>query len=208
MIPNGLDAWCYSPMSQREARHILSLDLNKKIILLPAYSLKEKRKGMDHFLEVLPYLKDMQDVYILFVGSKPQELSRKLPLPHDNYCFWGFVESDQEMALLYSASDVVVVPSRCETFGQVFSEAAACGVPIVGFNNSAIPEVVDHAETGYLVEDGNITDMAVSIRYILNAPQFHKHMVVNSRNKVVTEFLTELQAERYVEIYKEITQGK
>ncbi|WP_081443896.1 glycosyltransferase [Luminiphilus syltensis] len=50
----------------------------------------------------------------------------------------------------YSASEVKVVSSRQEAFGQTAREAHACGTPVVAFNIGGLPGTIDHKRTGYL----------------------------------------------------------
>ncbi|MGH9186974.1 MAG: glycosyltransferase, partial [Acidimicrobiales bacterium] len=52
----------------------------------------------------------------------------------------------------YRAADVVLVPSRSESFGLVALEAAACGVPVVAAAVGGLRTLVDHGRTGFLVE--------------------------------------------------------
>ena len=52
----------------------------------------------------------------------------------------------------YRAADVVLVPSRSESFGLVALEAAACGTPVVAAAVGGLLTLVDHGHTGFLVE--------------------------------------------------------
>ena len=48
-------------------------------------------------------------------------------------------------------ADVFLLPSELESFGLSALEAMACGVPVVGSDAGGLPEVVKHAETGFLL---------------------------------------------------------
>ena len=52
----------------------------------------------------------------------------------------------------YRAADVVIVPSRSESFGLVALEAAACGIPVVASAVGGLLNIVDDGVTGYLVD--------------------------------------------------------
>ena len=57
------------------------------------------------------------------------------------------------LSTYYRASDVVVVPSRSESFGLVALEASACGIPVVASGVGGLLTLVDHGDTGFLVPD-------------------------------------------------------
>ncbi|BCA80113.1 glycosyltransferase [Desulfuromonas sp. AOP6] len=67
--------------------------------------------------------------------------------------FIGFVEN---MNAFMASVDVFVLPSRWEGFGYVLIEAMAAGKPIVAFDVSSNPEIVQDGETGFLVPFGDI----------------------------------------------------
>ena len=53
-----------------------------------------------------------------------------------------------QLSSLYRAADVVVVPSRSESFGLVALEAAACGRPVVAADVGGLAPLVDHRRPG------------------------------------------------------------
>ena len=79
----------------------------------------------------------------------------------------GRLNDDQTLALIYSAADVMVVPSYIESFGQTASEAQACGLPVVAFNSTGLKDIVSHKETGYLAKPYYWEDIYEGIKWIL-----------------------------------------
>jgi D-inositol-3-phosphate glycosyltransferase len=67
----------------------------------------------------------------------------------------------------YRAADVVLVPSRSESFGLVALEAAACGAPVVASAVGGLTTLVDHGRTGYLVHGRDPADFAAPIVRLL-----------------------------------------
>ena len=75
-----------------------------------------------------------------------------------------------ELADFYAAADVVLVPSRSESFGLVALEAQACGTPVVAAAVGGLPYVVEDGRTGFLVEGHDPGDHADRLLQILRDP--------------------------------------
>jgi D-inositol-3-phosphate glycosyltransferase len=67
----------------------------------------------------------------------------------------------------YRAADVVVVPSRSESFGLVALEAAACGRPVVAADVGGLRTIVEHGRTGFLVDGHDPTAFAARLDEVL-----------------------------------------
>ena len=74
------------------------------------------------------------------------------------------------LSTYYRAADVVVVPSRSESFGLVALEASACGTPVVASAVGGLLTLVDHGETGYLVPDRDPALFAHYLREVIEHP--------------------------------------
>lgn len=70
----------------------------------------------------------------------------------------------------YRAADVVVVPSRSESFGLVALEAAACGTPVVAAAVGGLTSVVDDGRTGVLVDGADPSVWAAHLDHLLDHP--------------------------------------
>ncbi|MCL1599701.1 MAG: glycosyltransferase, partial [Actinomycetia bacterium] len=104
----------------------------------------------------------------------------------------------------YRAADVVVVPSRSESFGLVAAEAQACGTPVVAANTGGLPYVIDVSESGLLVDDHDPVAFASAIAAILEHPTFARRL---SRSAVSfsQRFSWDSTATRLLELYEGIT---
>jgi len=96
---------------------------------------------------------------LLLVGDGPEmtvvsQLVRELNL-QDSVLFLG---KQENVAELYSISDLKLLLSEKESFGLVLLEAMACGVPCIGTNIGGIPEVIEHEKTGYICEVGDVEE--------------------------------------------------
>jgi D-inositol-3-phosphate glycosyltransferase len=74
------------------------------------------------------------------------------------------------LSTYYRAADVVLVPSRSESFGLVALEASACGTPVVASAVGGLLSLVDHGDSGYLVADRDPYQFAAYVRTLLDDP--------------------------------------
>jgi glycosyltransferase involved in cell wall biosynthesis len=115
--------------------------------------------------------------------------------------FAGKLQS-RELAAMYHASDVLVLPSRSEALPSVISEAMLCGLPFIASPVGGIPEQA--AGFGYLLETGTVDDVAASIERVLDdhptyeaaSPQMSEH----ARNT----YSIGRMVERHIELYKSL----
>ncbi len=80
------------------------------------------------------------------------------------------------LSTYYRAADVVLVPSRSESFGLVALEAAACGVPVVASAVGGLLTLVDDGTTGFLVRGRAPEEFAKAIARILDEPTLAESM--------------------------------
>ncbi len=74
------------------------------------------------------------------------------------------------LSTFYRAADVMVVPSRSESFGLVALEAAACGTPVVASAVGGLTSLVDDGVTGVLVQSRTPSAFAVALDAVLDDP--------------------------------------
>jgi glycosyltransferase involved in cell wall biosynthesis len=129
-IANNIDTDQFFPVNRVNAREILGLPSNKKIVLVGATSITDFYKGYDLFVESIKSL-DMSDIHVVIFGNTNTQALEKLGAQHT---ILGYLADTISLRLAYSASDVFVAPSRMEAFGKTLVEAMACGTPVVCFD--------------------------------------------------------------------------
>jgi glycosyltransferase involved in cell wall biosynthesis len=81
-------------------------------------------------------------------------------------------------------ASVFVMPSRCETWGDVFLEAMAYAIPCIGTSNDAMPEIIDDGRTGYIVPPDSPDIVADRICDLLLEPEKAQAFGSAGRHKV------------------------
>ncbi|MBW4691730.1 MAG: glycosyltransferase family 4 protein [Lyngbya sp. HA4199-MV5] len=205
VIPLGLDTDKYKPINQQVARDLLNLPQNKQLILFGAVNAtSDHRKGFQLLLPALQKISSRgwgeQVDLIVFGSSKPKNPTDLGFKTH----YLGHVRDDLVLALIYSASDVMVVPSIQEAFGQTASEALSCGTPVVAFNATGLKDIVDHQKNGYLATPFDIEDLEKGIIWVLEDKDRHHELKIHARKKSLQEFSSQVQASRYLSLYRSI----
>jgi len=200
----GLDHDLYRPRDKKIVREILGMPMDKKIILIGAMNfLNDKRKGGHLLKKAFAKLVDSglqrnTELYILGTAA---------PKVEENYGFkthyYGTNRDDLSLALLYSAVDVFVAPSIEENFSATVFESLSCGIPVVAFNIGGMPDMISHMQNGYLAEPFDTNDLADGINWVLSDSPLHQ-LADNARAFIERECTLQIQAKRYLEIYKSI----
>ena len=204
IIPNVLDNTLFIPSNKLLERKALNFPPDKHIILMGAAKLDDPIKGINYLIDALTILStnNKKDYLLLLFGmiKGNQSFIDQIPISHMHL---GLLNSNQQIAHLYQAADVVVVPSLYETFGQTIIEAMACGCPAVSFNNSGQTDIIDHQVNGYLAEYKSAEDLANGIEWVLNHPN-RKELSDACVKKVESCYSESVVARQYIELYNNL----
>ena len=99
----------------------------------------------------------------------------------------GPVSDDLKQDLL-AATDLFVMPSRVDSFGIVYLEAWAYGVPVIGCRAGGVPDVISDGRDGLLVEFGDHASLAAAIESLLDNPELRRAMGQHGRAKVTAKY--------------------
>jgi glycosyltransferase involved in cell wall biosynthesis len=205
VIPFGLDLNVFKPIEKHFARDIFGFPNEKRIVLFGALYPNDPRKGFKYLEAALRILKskliDNDSILLAVFGSSEPIQPPVFPFP---YRYLGKKKDDETLALLYSAADVMIVPSVQEAFGQTASEALACGTPVVTFDSTGPKDIVDHRRNGYLANAYSPEDLSNGISWILDHESRYKQISHHARIKAEQNFGVELQAQRYVSLFEEV----
>lgn len=203
VIPNGLDTEAFRPAGKEQARSQLGLPKDKKVVLFGAVrSIADPNKGFHLLRRALQTIgPESADLMVLVFGADDVAGKEESGIPV--VCL-GRIDDDRQLAAIYAASDVFVVPSLQESFCQTAAEAMACGTPVVAFGATGLLDIVEHLQSGYLAQPYEAEDLARGIAWVLADEGRHAGLSRRARQKVEEAFSLAKVSERYVALYREL----
>jgi phosphatidylinositol alpha-1,6-mannosyltransferase len=140
----------------------------------------ERYKGHDQLIEAWPTVTaQIPDAQLVLVGDGddlPRLQARTASMGLEaSVIFPGFV-TPETLSAFYRSADIFAMPSRGEGLGLVYLEAMANRLPCIGSIHDAAREVIDEGITGFLVDQGNVPDLAGRIVQLLRDQELRRRM--------------------------------
>lgn len=164
----------------------------------------DERKGIMYLIDALGIIltKDPNFHFNLNIVGKinDQDYYRKLQNKINNYgikdCvhFLGRI-SDEQLEDCYKKAEIFVFPSLLEGYGIVLVEAMSKGLPIVAFNNSAIPYSIRNGENGLLADNKDSQSFADKLMSISGNKEFRHHLQ-NGMKRTISNLKTQEDFEK------------
>jgi len=196
LVPLPIDFKIWKPKSKNIARKNLNIQENRKVILfILSHKYAHKRKGLNYVINYLSEIKK-ENITLITINCENLKLKNE-KIHHINF---NYLNEIDDKINLYSCSDVFLMPSKIESFGQTALEAQACNCPTVTFKNTGCEDIVDHLKTGYISEYMDQEDFSRGINFVLNS-KFGENFIRDTAKK---KFSEEIIASKYKEIFKEI----
>jgi glycosyltransferase involved in cell wall biosynthesis len=202
LIYNGIETNTFKKTDKREAREKLSLPKDKKIILFSANGgIKNPFKGGEFVLDIYEKLKIRDDILFLNIGGEEKGVS-------DNWINYGYVRSEEEMALMYSAADIYLFPTLADNCPLTVIESMSCGLPVVTFDVGGVPEIVEHEKTGYIAKYKNSDDLLKGVEMLLDDEKMREEFGKAGEKRAREMFDAKIMAEKYYKLYLELLNKK
>lgn len=201
-IPNGIDTTIYRPLDQKQCRAILGIPEGKRVLMFAAQNLLDPRKGSDLLFQALQSLPGnlRAEIVLLTIGSEQIQIAQTFEMTTYHL---GYVSSDRLKAIIYSAADLFVFPTRADNLPIVLQESMACGTPMVSFKIGGVPDLVRPNITGYLAEPENALDLGKGIFELLENHSLLNSMRQRCREVALSEYSIQLQVQRYIYLYQQ-----
>ncbi|MER3432359.1 MAG: glycosyl transferase [Leptolyngbya sp. ERB_1_1] len=200
-IPYSIDVDVFQPLDPEECRAQLNIPQGKKVLLFVATHLQEWRKGGDLLFAALQQLPASlkAETVLLMLGGGDSSIAQQAGIEAISL---GFVQEDRLKAIAYSAADLFVFPTRADNLPLVLQESMACGTPMVSCDVGGVSDLVRSGVTGYLAKPEDINALSQGIVMLLEDSELRQHMKQQCRSIALTEYRLEIQAQRYLELYK------
>ena len=199
-LPNPIDTDTFKPFDKEKSRELWCLPKDKKLVLFGAMgATSDPRKGFKELSDAMGKLTSQNIEFVVFGSSKPQNTPDFGVKIH----YLGSLADDVSLVTLYSAVDVMVVPSLQENLSNAIMESLACGTPVVGFDIGGNSDMVDHKINGYLAKPFDTTDLKDGIEWVLDTTNQDK-IYKNARKQAIKKFDSVVISNKYIHLYKEI----
>ena len=119
--------------------------------------------------------------------------------------FLGSISRAEDLSREYASADVCVLPSRLDNAPQVKFESFACGTPVVAFNRTGCSEWIEHAQNGWIAEDGDIAGFADGIVHFFHLWERGESAALRKAiaSKACTNFGSKRIVARTLSLYEE-----
>ncbi len=202
-VSNGIDLARFNPRNNGgPARK--EYNLPDKLTLLFVGRL-DKEKNVDLVLRALAIALKKVDIHFVAAGhgaesKKLEKLAHELGI-QNNVTFPGFVP-DELLPSLYAAADCFVNAGIAELQCIVAMEAMATGLPILGANAVALPELIYDGQNGYLFEPGNVAELSHHIVEVFSDGTKRANMAEKSL-EIISHHDIHKTLEAFEEFYRE-----
>ncbi len=193
-VLNGLDTNVFRLYGKDDCRKQFSMPLDKKIVFhaTPSFSLDiNSIKGGYYVCELARLMPD-----VLFVVAGRYDAGVDIP---DNVKLFGQVDNQNDLAKLYSLSDVTLLTSKRETFSMVTAESLCCGTPVVGFKAGA-PEEITLPDYSEFVDYGDLVNLKDTTETLLERSFSH----IDISNMAQHKYAREKMVQAYIDVYKKL----
>lgn len=199
VIPNGFDESRFRPILH-----------NNQVPQLISVCRLVDAKGLDILLRALARLKERDIPFVLhMIGDGPMRASLE-QMAHDldiyeETIFYGYMLHPEEFMPF---SDIFVLPSRAEAFGNVFAEAALCKLALVGTDVGGIAEQIESGYNGLLVPLDDVNALAAALQLLIEQPELRISMAENAWSKAHREYSLDRVMRQLIDRYSLLTIGQ
>ena len=205
VIPLGIDYKKYDKVRQTAFREQHNIDEDSFVILIPR---KSKGKGTFDTLKAIVSLSEKYKNLTLILldeaskkdRSELEYYKKRLFINGVTVIDVGFV-TGLDLVTAYQACDVVVEPSKVDSFGIIYLEAWACEKPVIAADVGAIPDIVHNNKNGLIVKFGDCKGIEDAMYQLINDAVFKRMLGENGKKDVKTKYALDNMVKKTKIIY-------
>lgn len=200
-IPNGIDAARIRPQRARDEVRA-DLGVREDEIMCLTTGRLAKQKGIDVLLRALATLQYEANLCSILAGdgeerTSLEQMARDLRLSQ-KVVFLGF---RTDLGDLFSAADMVVLPSLWEGLSISLLEAMAAGKPIITTDIGSNMEVVRGGEAARIVHAGSVSELAEAMANLASDRKLREELGSNALAEFQRSYREEVMLARYMALY-------
>lgn len=202
VIHNAIDSGVWRPIEKRLARSLIGLPTNAPLLLFGTFGENSApHKGFDLLFSALQHLRgQVVDLQLVIFGQHAPREPVDLGFPVH---YVGHLHDDLSLRVLYSAVDLMVIPSRIDNLPNTGIESLVCGTPVVAFDTCGLPDIVRHMQTGYLAKAFDTVDLAHGVQWVLKDSARYTQLSAQAREDAVARFSYQVVAQQYINVYRQ-----
>lgn len=199
LIHLGVDTDAFQPRDRTSARQLLGIPEGKFVIAFGAGDLNDSNKNL-RLLSDAVARSPLRDGchFLLFGGGWPS-----FPLSA-GATRAGWIENERCLSLVYSAADILTMPSTFESFGLTALEATACGVPVVATMTGGLTDIVQDEVNGLLVPVSDANALQTAIERLQRDIAFRVDCGRRGRQIAEQTFSMDCSANAYMALYRDL----
>ncbi len=185
--------WAKDNFNPRKSNKTVLFDVDESVPVVLFAGRISHEKGVMELPEIYKKLKkESINVQFVIAGSGPAEDELKAEFPEAMYPGWI---DHNDLPDYYSAADILVLPSKFDTFSCVVLEALNCGLPVIAYKTKGPKDIIIDGETGYLVSNRKkmIEKLETYLKDRSLQDSFKKAAINRGKNynpdKIIEEFL-------------------
>jgi glycosyltransferase involved in cell wall biosynthesis len=204
IIPPALDTLEFSPLEKSKARKSLGIPLDTFVIGYGGGF--SGRKGWETvFQTIKAHGNKLPNSTILMFGSPIDSKFGSTEIPIMQL---GRINSNEKLKAVYSAMDILIMPSMMDAFGLIAQEAQSCGIPVICYSNTGVADVISSGKTGMAINNQSPEGLFVAIDNFRKNPELIAEMSKMARTHAKENWSYSKIGKQYLELYKQVSSDK
>ena len=203
VIMNGLDTMVFHPRTRYSHIPEKVCTPDTRVVFHATAMFRDKKEDPKGGWYIVRLAEMLREAGVVFLVAGKYEISGRLP---DNLVLLGPVQDQDAMAEYYSRADVTVIASRRETFSMVCAESLCCGTPVAGFEAGG-PESIAIPEYSAFARYGDVEALLGCVKKLITVKR-NEYIYGNIAEQAAKLYDTEIMADQYLKIYRQLTGEK